>query len=212
MMRFLILYALILFPTSSWAEANMQKTLLEDVVSTLHHPNVLRAKFTQSKKLRVLKQPLLSNGRMIYSARRGIVWIVEKPYEVKRLITPSGDIKNIPDALSNDQTSQPLSTPFTQEISKIFLSTFAGDLLILLENFEIVNIDLKKNSSQKWTVRLKPKKTLARFIRSLSLRGGTFIAHIRIVEINGDATSIKFNDFTPKPERLKKGERAYFSN
>lgn len=209
-MHYIFLLALIFIPEIALSQpiSQKQKNVFSSIQLTLQQPKILRAEFTQNRKLKALKAPLVSSGRMIYSPHKGIVWLIEKPHSIKFLIAPKGRIKNI---LAENSSAQ--LNPITQMISKILLATFSGDFSQLNKNFNVIKIKYQKGSAPSWSMHLQPKdKSVKKFILSLQLNGGAFISKIKLLEATGDSMSIRFHNLSPRPKALSKGERAYFSD
>jgi hypothetical protein len=167
----------------------------------------LCADFTQSKTLRVLTRPLVSQGRLVFRADKGVLWRVRTPFPTQVLIKQ--------DALINwDYDGRPVRIGFEQSpifgtLSRVFMAFFTGDLTRLSDAFRIESTMSMPN----WQVSLTPRnKAFAAIIAHVRADGSQFVDALRITEGNGDQTTITFSNMTALSCRLDDAEKAYFAH
>lgn len=170
------------------------------------HPK-LCADFTQSKSLRVLTRPLVSNGRLVFLADKGILWRVRDPFPTQLLIKQ--------DVLINwDDGGKAVRIGFDQSpvfgtLSRVFMAFFTGELTPLRDTFQINSHVNMPN----WQVTLTPKdKAFAAIIAQVRADGGQFVDTLSIREGRGDQTTITFSNMTTQSCRLDDAEKAYFAH
>ena len=150
----------------------------------------LKANFTQSKKIKVLKRPLKSSGELIFDRAVGVYWKLTKPFE-STVIIDNNKLVSIDDdgkKVSIKAEDKPMLYGFT----KIFLSIFSGNTEELKKHFVIYYG--KKESA--WEIGLTPKSIgLKKVLNKILLSGEKeSVSTITLWESNGDITEIKFSD------------------
>lgn len=169
---------------------------LEDVVSQLGEPDVIRGNYSQSREISLLSRPLESHGDFILSDR-GLFWRQRSAPEAiviadgERLVQQIGD--NEPEI--SDDASNPMVLPF----SRIFLGIFSGDEESLREHFDIA-FDTNEDT---WEIALTPtSEPLSLAIESIILRGRGYIEELTVLNRSADQTVITFSDIQTQPEQL----------
>ena len=101
---------LILWTTVLPAQAVGQQVTLDTVKEQLDRNPVLRASFQQEKTMQALSRPLLSRGRLIFAAERGVFWHIEEPVSLEMLITPDAVVERRDDGSTRrtDMAANPL--------------------------------------------------------------------------------------------------------
>ena len=178
---------------------------LNAVGARLRQVQVLRARFDQEKRIKVLRRPLISDGRFLFAPRHGVYWHTLTPFETRFVITPKGIRQQSAqkEPLVIDATEQPVIHGFT----KVFLALFSGDTRELEDRFEV----FFSGSASQWRIGLKPKgRIMARLIDRIVLEGTEHIETLRVTERSGDVTLISFSELTTEPAELSEEERACF--
>ena len=165
------------------------------------------ADFTQSKSLRALTRPLVSRGRFVFIAEKGVLWRVREPFPSQVLIKKdaliSWDGEGKPQRLGFGKN------PIFRSLSRVFLAVFSGELDRLRETFEIESAVSQSN----WRLVLTPLDTgFAAKIARIRASGGRFVVELRIEEGRGDKTVVKFSGMNTKSCLLDNAEKRYFAH
>ena len=165
----------------------------------------LKANFTQSKKIKVLKRPLKSNGELIFDRAIGVYWKLLKPFE-STVVIDNNKLTSIDDdgkKISIKAEDKPMLYGFT----KIFLSIFSGNTEELKKHFVIYYG--KKESG--WQVGLSPKSSeLKKVLKKILLSGEKeSVSAITLWESNGDITAINFSNIQ-KAQKLSNDDEKKF--
>lgn len=209
-MKVLLVLTLLLNSVYSFENLKIQKADNLDpefaVISKgLSKTKTLKASFTQSKKIKVLKRPLKSSGKLVFDRSIGVFWQLQKPFkstiiiDKEKLVSIDDDGKRI----SIKAEEKPMLYGFT----KIFLSIFSGNTDELKKHF---NIYYAKNSKG-WHIGLIPNSSqLSKVLSKILLKGsGETINAITLWEENGDVTDIEFSN-TLKADELDENDRRKF--
>jgi len=171
---------------------------------------VICAEFTQSKTLRVLKRPLVSSGRLVFLADKGILWQVREPFPTRLLVKQDALIRW-------NESGEPERIGFAQSpvfgaFARVFISMFTGAFTPLQENFTIASHLTEKN----WRLDLTPRdqdageNILAKIFARIRVMGSRFVDELEIEERRGDRTRITFTNMGTTTCRLDTAEKGYF--
>lgn len=164
------------------------------------------AEFTQSKQMRALTRPLVSTGRLIFVARKGVLWQVRHPFATRILIKQDALIK-----WNDDGAAERISfgqAPIFRALSQVFLAVFDGDIEPLRESFKI-DSDV---TGSLWRLTLVPLDSrFAAIIATIRVSGGRYVEELLIQEGRGDRTLIRFAGAGTGPCRLREEEKNYFA-
>ncbi|MBN1799477.1 MAG: outer membrane lipoprotein carrier protein LolA [Spirochaetales bacterium] len=167
---------------------------------------LIKASFTQTKKISRLSRTLNSTGKMIFVVDRGLLWEVISPFPSVTIITS--------DRLVQKSASGKISTLSARDNDtfKRFSSTiqaiFKGNLPELERDFEIYYY---KDTPSTWTIGLKPRdRTLRDIISSIEIHGAVDLEKFILTEANGDTVSYEFADITYPVELSAADEKAFF--
>lgn len=177
--------ACLCFP--SFADTGADAAAYSTVIQRLQNVHLLRADFSQQKNLRVLKQPFISSGRLVFARDQGLYWEIAAPLRAAYLINDTGitgiDVGNI--------STQAIESPFAGNVGKLFSAMIGGDIEALKPFFDVSF----EQSGALWTIGLNPgKRQLSRLIEFIGISGETYITAIEIRETGGDITYITFNN------------------
>ena len=180
---------------------------LTEIGRRLAKNSVICADFTQSKSLRALSRPLVSRGKFVFVAEKGILWQVREPFPSRVLIKKdaliSWDGEGKPQRLSFGKN------PIFRSLSRVFLAVFSGEIDRLRETFEIETAVSESN----WRLDLKPLDTgFAAIIARIRASGTQFVDELRIEEGRGDQTVIKFSGMNTDSCLLDNAEKSYFAH
>lgn len=198
-----VFFSLLLAPPS--AAENLNEVLVE-VGRKLSDHKLLCAEFEQQKFMKVLKRPLVSKGRFIFSTGQGVLWQVNEPFPAKVLIREQGIVK-----WSEDGKPNPLGlsqSPLFQAMTKVFLSVFSGKISELANEFTISSI----RSDDDWILTLIPKhQELGRLITAIDVEGDNYVQMLHIAETRGDRTEIQFRKIDGVTCQLNTEEKKAFA-
>ncbi|MDR0304855.1 MAG: outer membrane lipoprotein carrier protein LolA [Chitinispirillales bacterium] len=161
---------------------------IEYLQNIISKDSIVRANFIQTKQIKSLDKPLVSEGKILVVKNKGVVWILQSPTYIKKVI-------------SFDQDNA--SRSFYMMIAP-FLN---GDFSSLQKRFEF---ELTK-SSDSWTMKISPKSAaMKRNFKYVSINGCTngkfqdvsiFSSDDSFVRINF-VSEILTNQFLSKDEEL----------
>lgn len=176
------------------------------VNKSLREAECLRADFSEEKKIKVLKKPLLSAGALVFSGESGLYRALKQPFVQELLVTPQGIVQR--DSTGRIETVEVDRQPLAKGFIDAFLLVFSGEDKALAEQFEI----FFDGDAQAWSMGFVPrKKPLSKFIASLVVHGKkNVIETLVVVEVNGDRTTTKFERVvTDKPLTADEKERFF---
>ena len=149
--------------------------------------------FKQEKRLKILRNPLISSGIFTYDHSKGIIW---------KTVTPIPSILLIDELrLLTGQGEQMVPQAF----GRVFKAILGGDLDQLSESFIITG----ENKSV-WQLTLTPRdEFLKKIISTISLCGDKDLRSLDIQEVTGNLTHISFTEIT-HPDQLSNEQTADF--
>jgi hypothetical protein len=172
----------------------------------LRESKCVRAQFSEEKRIKVLKRPLLASGSIVFSGRHGLRRATKEPFVQELLVTPTllaqrdaaGRVERV------DVEKQPLAKGFLSA----FLLVFSGDDQALAQQFEIYF----QGTPEAWTMGFVPrKKPLSKFIASLVVTGKqAAFETLSVVETNGDRTLTRFTDVVTDRELTDDERKRWF--
>ncbi len=180
---------------------------LSEIGRRLAKNAMICADFTQSKSLRALTRPLVSRGRLVFIAEKGVLWQVRKPFPSQVLIKKDA-------LISWDGEGKPRrlgfgKNPIFRSLSRVFLAVFSGEIDRLRETFEIESAVSQSN----WRLILTPLDTgFSAIIAKIRASGGRFVDELRIEEGRGDKTVIRFSGMNTESCLLDNAEKRYFAH
>ena len=194
-MRFLLLLITFSFSSLAFDKLQLQKPNSVDpefkkLSEALSATKALKADFSQSKKIKVLKRPLKSSGELIFDRSIGVYWKLKAPFE-STVVIDNSKLTSIDDE-GKKITIQAKEKPMLYGFTKIFLSIFSGNTDELKKHFEIYY----GKQSDKWEIGLLPKSSeLKKVLTKILLSGQkTTVSAIKLWESNGDLTDIHFSN------------------
>jgi outer membrane lipoprotein-sorting protein len=162
------------------------QTLLDGLRAQFARHAVVRADFTQEKRIQGMTRPVVSEGRLLFSRDQGVVWQIERPYRAAYLLTGTHMIE-----VAADGTRRAVAVadqPGLPEVSRVFRSVLGADTAALAEQFRIE----ATGTLARWTLRLTPRAdALKKAIPLIVLSGGEFLERVELDEAAGDHTLIR---------------------
>lgn len=170
--------------------------------------DVIRGAFTQRKYLPELEQPLVSRGRFVAAAGRGLIWQIEQPVQVQLVISQEQLVRR-----SDGHEIERISAaeqPALRVVASVLLAVFRADMDALRQVFEIQRQSL---ANGRWAMTLRPKGEGAlTFIERVRIRGAAHIERIEIRQPEGDRSVIDLDAATAGPATLSAQELSQFRN
>ena len=174
------------------------------VTAKLQRHSLIRAQFSQHKKIKVLRFPLRSQGRLLYSRKHGIVWQQLRPFATTFLITPQGIWQRQKRAAKKIQSRD---KPIVHGFTRIFLAMFSGNPKQLKKHFRV----FFRGNSTGWKMGLLPRQALMRrMLQCIVVQGSDTVQQVQLSEPNGDRTTIKMTNIRRKPPTLSALEKRQF--
>lgn len=199
-MKFLPLLILLISP---WVSA----LTLDDVQQRFTEQPVVRAHFTQTRTIKDLPQPLLSQGNMLIARDQGLLWDQTAPFPMQLLL----DDKRMVQAI-NGQPPQTLTAdnnPQMFQFNHLLRALFQADRRVLEQNFRVEFAD---KGEGRWTLRLTPLTTpLDKIFATIDLAGKTYLDTIQLNDKQGDRTDITLSQHQLTPPQLTDDERQRFA-
>jgi hypothetical protein len=179
---------------------------IADIHALLTRGEVICADFVQEKQLKALKRPLLSRGRLVFVAGKGVLWQVREPFAARFLVKSDELIKwddaGAPQRLSLGQA------PVFRALSEVFLAVFTAELKGLEDTFELTT----SVARSRWRLTLTPRDPgFAGIIAALQVSGSDFVEELVIREGRGDRTRIRFSGVNTTSCQPSAAEKGYFA-
>ncbi len=162
--------------------------LADQVAKQLRESSVVRASFTQTKNIAVLKRPIISQGRFVFSKEHGIVWELQQPIRITYLLQPSGVIEIAADGRVRRQSGREAQGMY--EVGRILNALWSGQTTVLDPLF---HTDMQGKLEQ-WSLKLLPKAPpLSDFLSGVTVTGtAARIVRVQVSEAGGDLLTIAF--------------------
>jgi len=188
-MRRLIFLLLPLITAIGLPALATEPDMLARIGAQIEQHALLRAEFTQSKRMSALKRPLITSGRIVFSHRHGVVWQIEQPYRMSYMLAEERIVEIAADGTRRERDTR--DVPGLAQIGRIFRALLGANMAALREVFDVA----VKGDPAKWEIELKPRQAqFTQYLSSVHLSGGRFIESISISETGGDTTQISFRN------------------
>ena len=186
--------------------ANASDADIQAIKKTLAPYAVLKGGFEQSKKIRVIKKPLKSEGEFTLIKGKGVLWRTLKPM-TSTLRISRDDIAEIKDGKAAILISMK-DQPALGIIGKVLFAVFSADVDELKRHFDFIRAT-RPDEAGHWVLVLRPKDAMVRKqIERIDIEGVRFVEGLTLSEVNGDASVIRFTHLTES--RPGKEEEALF--
>lgn len=181
--------------------SDAQDSGLNKILQHLKKNKILRSQFKQTRHLKILSRPLLSEGQLNYFSGKGIIWEIEKPIKSKVIISPN-KITEI------NVNREPISRPNFGGIYTVLDALLNGNAAIINKNFTI-NFE---GSTENWHIELTPRfSPLDKIFKTIEMHGKHQINRIILNDNNQDSTIITLISTQKKPSSISPAEEAYFA-
>ena len=188
--------ALIRFPLALLTAASSFSTAaatlaLEDILQTVQRPAVLTADFVAEKRSPAIAITLKSQGRLVLSQSKGLLWITTQPFDdaLGFSQTKRGRLDDNGDWSVSENRSTGRAMEMTQKI-------LTADPKSLSDHFFLS----PSGTSSAWQLLASPKAgTAAQFLTEVLLAGSKHLQHVQIVQTDGTITRIDFSNINPAP-------------
>jgi outer membrane lipoprotein-sorting protein len=174
--------------TTAPASTAGNPALVSQIAAHLAQAKGVRAQFTQTQTLAAMKQPLVSNGALLFFRERGVIWRIDTPYKATYVITDAG-VTQVDAAGRRVSAHSAQGTRGVAQVSKMMRAMLGGDLSALYSQFDVQ----AEGSAAQWRMHLTPNQPqLAQSIKGLEMGGGDYLQSLRITLANGDVTKLDF--------------------
>ena len=178
--------------------AQVNNDQLERLAKQLNIGESAQGKFTQYRYLKVLKQPLISQGEFIFKEQLGLAWLQHSPFE-SALILTQGNLIQI-DSDGNKQLTQASDNQeannLAQMMPTLMSALLRGNIAPLAEQFSLHLVE----GEQGWQLGLIPlDNLLAKAMSGIVLQGSHQLDSLTLLSSNGDRSQIKFEQLSNAP-------------
>lgn len=161
--------------------------VLARITQHLQQHTIVRAQFTQTREMKALRQPFVTKGRMIFSRRDGVYWLIDSPIQTGYWMSESRMVEINANGQRKEQDSK--SNPALAHMGRIMRSMLSAQADVLAENFQLA----ADGTASQWVLTLTPRNPqLGQFIKRIRIQGGQFIDSMELEETSGDITRTRF--------------------
>lgn len=174
------------FPVTTEAS----KAQFKKIAGKLQENKIVRSEFKQSKTIKALKRPLLSDGIFLIALGKGLYFETTKPFEQLTVITPDYLIQK--DSGGNISKLNADAHPLLQKSTESFLSIFSGKTDSLYKQYDIYLMEEDAN----WQIGLTPKENneSKEYIGKIIFKGSLHLNTLIMIEKSGNVTTIEFSN------------------
>lgn|GEM_PF-3392268 len=153
-------------------------------------PATYRARFTETRTLAAVKQPLVLHGNVEFRPGQRLVWAIDKPYRYRLVVHDGRLAEHLPDGTVH---KHPLSkTPWAQALFDLFSALFGGDSSALSRYFHV------DRTADGFTL-VPRSEVLAHTVKHIAVTGRPLPDTVTIVEADGSRTRLAFQATSPLP-------------
>lgn len=161
---------------------------LQDLQKQLSAHQTVQGHVQQKRYLRSLEQPLLSQGRFVMAADKGLLWETRSPIASLIRITPEGMMHQ--DGAGRWQPLQQQGAGSQTQI-RLFMDLLSGNTRSLSGQFA----QSLQGDAQGWTLTLDPAlAVLKQIFQRITIKGARSIEQVTLAETQGDRTEILFSN------------------
>jgi hypothetical protein len=182
--------------------AQLEKDLAA-VTVTLRQARTLRGAYTQTRRLRDIPKPLVSQGRFLFARDLGIVWRTATPFPSDLVITRQAIVQRDGEATTRLSADQ---QPAVRAVAAVFFAVFALEFRELEALFELFS----RQTTAGWELGLRPRGPQGAS-PTIVVRGRTHVDSLTLLDPAGDLTEIRLREVAASPEGPTADERQSFS-
>ncbi len=165
-----------------------QAFTLQDLQQQLSAHQTVQGDVQQKRFLRSLSQPLLSRGRFVMVADKGLLWETLSPIASVIRITPQGMMQK--DSAGQWQPLQQQGAGSQSQI-RLFMNLLSGNTRDLTSQFS----QSLQGDAGRWTLTLDPTApVLKQIFQRITITGGQTVTQVTLNETQGDKTEILFSN------------------
>lgn len=153
----------------------------------------LKTNFVQEKNLAIFKNKIILRGRIYLQKPNKIAWHVDEPVKYSVLITDKS-IRQWDEDTNQVQEMSLSGNPVFQNVLNQLAVWFSGDYVSLLKDYDVL---LLWKSPLVFEFIPKKGNVAGKIIKSITISvrdDERYLKQIKILEINGDSTTIIFKD------------------
>ncbi len=156
----------------------------QDLIALLQKSQNIQGGFTQQRFLKSLSKPIVSRGKFVLLANKGLLWQMQQPFAVDLRVKKDGIMQwNGSQWVANNKLGQ-------SEQINLFLGLLSGDISALSAQFDLQ----LSGSPQQWRLTLTPSSLLMKQIfNHIIIKGDGLVREIEFDEKQGDRTLILFS-------------------
>ncbi len=156
----------------------------QDLIALLQKSQNIQGGFTQQRFLKSLSKPIVSQGKFVLLANKGLLWQMQQPFAVDLRVKKDGIMQwNGSQWVANNKLGQ-------SEQINLFLGLLSGDISALSAQFDLQ----LSGSPQQWRLTLTPSSLLMKQIfNHIIIKGDGLVREIELDEKQGDRTLILFS-------------------
>ena len=156
----------------------------QDLIALLQKSQNIQGGFTQQRFLKSLSKPIVSRGKFVLLANKGLLWQMQQPFVVDLRVKKDGIMQwNGSQWVANNKLGQ-------SEQINLFLGLLSGDISALSAQFDLQ----LSGSPQQWRLTLTPSSLLMKQIfNHIIIKGDGLVREIELDEKQGDRTLILFS-------------------
>ena len=178
-------------------------TTATGVAARLANPPVLRGQFEQEKRLNGFRNALLSKGDFLMARERGVVWSTRSPFASTLVLTKDRLQVSQGKGAARDVGAAPAS-PALATTNALLMALLSGDTKALSRQF-VLHETLAADGG--WRMELLPKSgALKKIFARIELQGDQYVRSVRLEEVRGDRTDIRFLQLRTTPATLSADE------
>lgn len=176
------------------------------IAGKLQENKIVRSEFKQSKSIKALKRPLLSDGIFLIALGKGLYFETTKPFEQLTVITPEYLIQK--DSGGNVSKLNADAHPLLQKSTESFLSIFSGKIDTLNKQYNIYMLE----ENGEWQIGLTPKddNDSKEYIGKIIFKGNKHLNTLIMIEKSGNTTTIEFSNHKTDQGELSAEETKKF--
>ncbi|MDR7378231.1 outer membrane lipoprotein-sorting protein [Rhodoferax ferrireducens] len=177
-----------------WAPAAVAADIAAQVRQRLQDTELLRGEFEQSKTLKGFKKPLVSRGQFLVARGKGVQWLTREPFASTLVVTEERLVARQADGRISAQLNT-RDEPGLRVVNSVMFALLRGDVAALSVRFSVDGELLGKDA---WRLRLVPREAaLLQVFTQVDIDGDQFVRSIKMAEVQGDSTVIRFTAMVP---------------